>query len=97
MTTDGNVMTTNWYTPDAWRTGQEPDAIVEALVIGEQVMGLLAQAAILIDEACQNVTPIINNTAVRCQVIVDQLVCEMTRLAPIVIRLRAASGAVMVS
>ena len=64
--------------------------------MGEQVIGLLVQAAILVEEACQNVAPIIDNTAVRCQVIVDQLAREMTRLAPIVIRLRAASGAVMV-
>lgn len=97
MSTDGNVTATNWYTPDAWRTGQEPDAIMEALAIGEQIMGLLVQAAILIEEACQNVNQIINNTTVRCQVIVNQLIREMTRLAPIVIRLRAASGAVMVS
>jgi len=97
MISDGNVTTTNWYTPDAWRTGQEPDAIMEALAMGEQVMGLLVQAAILIEEACQNVTPIIDNTTVRCQVIVDQLAREIARMVPILIRLRAASGAVMVS
>lgn len=97
MTTDGNVTTTDWCTPDAWRPGQEPEAIVEALAMGEQVMGLLVQAAILIEEACQNVAPIIDNTIVRCEVIVDQLVGEMTWLTPVVIRLRAASGAVMVS
>jgi len=31
MISDGNVTATNWYIPDAWRTGQEPDAIMEAL------------------------------------------------------------------
>lgn len=94
VTTDGNVMKTSWYTPDAWRMGQEPEAIREALKLGDQVMGLFIQAATLIQQACQDVYLIIDNTAVRCQVMVDQLMREIVRLAPILTRLRAASRAV---
>jgi hypothetical protein len=94
MTSDGNVIKTGWYTADAWRVGQEPEAIMEALKVGEQVMGLLIQAATLIEHACQDVYLIIDNAAVRCQVIVDQLIREIVRLAPVLTRLRAASRAV---
>lgn len=95
MTTDRNVVKTNWYIPDAWRAGQEPEAITEALKIGEQIIGLLIQAVTLIEQARQDVYLIIDNAAVRCQVIVDQLMRERARLAPVLTRLRAASRAVV--
>lgn len=94
MTTDGNVMKTSWYVTDAWRAGQEPEAIREALRMGEQVIGLFIQAATLIEESCRNVYLIIEDAAVRCQMIVDQLMREIVRLAPILARLQAASRAV---
>jgi hypothetical protein len=95
MATGGNVIKTNLYTPDAWRVGQEPDAIMEALKLGEQVMGLFIQAATLIEQACQDVYLIIDNAAVWCQMIVDQLMRERARLAPVLTRLRAASRVVV--
>jgi hypothetical protein len=64
---------------------------MEALKIGEQVMGLFIQAAALIEQACQNV----DDAAVWCQVIVDQLMRERARLAPVLTRLRTASRAVV--
>jgi hypothetical protein len=94
VTTDGNVMKTSWYVTDAWRTGQEPEAIMEALQIGEQITGLIIQAATLIEEARRTVSLIIEDAAVRCQMIVDQLMREIVRLAPILTRLQAASRAV---
>jgi hypothetical protein len=94
VTTDGNVIKTSWYVTDAWRAGQEPEAISEALRMGEQVIGLFIQAATLIEEACRDVSLIIEDAAVRCQMIVDQLVREIVRLAPILARLQAASRAV---
>jgi hypothetical protein len=87
-------MKTSWYVTDAWRAGQEPEAIMEALRMGEQVIGLFIQAATLIEEACRTVYLIIEDAAVRCQMIVDQLMREIVRLAPILARLQAASRAV---
>jgi len=94
MATDWSVVKTGWYTPDAWRVGQEPEAITEALKLGEQIMGSVIQAATLIEQAYRNVDGIIEDSAVRCQVIVDRLMRETVRLAPILTRLRAASKAV---
>lgn len=94
MTTDGNMTKSNWYIADAWRIGQEPEAIMEALKTGEQIIGLFIQAATLIEQACREVYLIIDHAAVRCQVIVDQLMRETVRLAPVLTRLRAASRAV---
>jgi hypothetical protein len=87
------MVTVNWYTADAWRVGQEPEAITEALKWGEQVMALFIQAATLIEDTCRNVYLITDNAAVQCQVIVDQLMREIVWLAPILARLRAASRA----
>jgi hypothetical protein len=94
VTTDGNVSKTSWYVTNAWRAGQEPEAIREALRMGEHVIGLIIQAATLIKEACHTVYPIIEDAAVRCQMIVDQLMREIVRLAPILARLQAGSRAV---
>lgn len=87
-------MTTNVFIPDAWRAAQEPDAITEAVRMGEQITTLLAQAATLIERACQNVEAIIENTNRGCQQILDQLTHETTRLTPVLSRLRAATKAV---
>lgn len=90
-----NVVRTGWYTSDAWRVGQEPEAITEALKLGEQIMGLFIRAATVIEQASRNADGIIENSAARCQVIVDQLMRERVRLAPLLARLRAASKAVV--
>jgi F0F1-type ATP synthase membrane subunit b/b' len=87
-------MTTNVFIPDAWRAAQEPEAITEAVRIGEQITTLLAQAAILIERACQNVEAIIENANLGCQQILDRLTRETTRLTPVLSRLRAANKAV---
>lgn len=94
MTSDGSMATVNWYTADAWRVGQEPEAITEALKLGKQIMGLFIQAATAIEDPCRNVYLIIDDVAVRCQVIVDQLMRGIVWLAPLLTRLRAASRAV---
>lgn len=94
VTTNRDVVKPSWYAPDAWRVGQEPEAITEAVEVGEQIMGLFIQAATLIEQACQNVELIIENTAAWCQMIVDQLMREALRLIPILTRLQAAHRAV---
>lgn len=85
---------TNWYTADAWRAGHQPDALAEATKIGEQIIGLMTQAIGLVEHACADVDPIIENATVRCQVILDQLYGQADRLDPVLSRLRAASEAV---
>lgn len=87
-------MKTNWNVMEAWRIAQRPDAIVEAIEIGEQIIDLLIDATVLMQRASQDVDPIVHNASVRCQMIVDQLTRETQRLAPILWRLRAASKAV---
>jgi len=94
MTTNWELVKPSWYAPDAWRVGQEPEAITEAFQMGEQIMGLFIQAATLIEQACQNVEAIIENSAAWCQMIVDQLMREAVRLMPILTRLWAAQRAV---
>lgn len=94
MTLNWNVTKTNWYTTDAWRAAQEPEAIARAVEIGEQIADLLTGAAGLIERACQNVDSIVDNAVLRCQVILDRLAGEADRLAPVLTRLRAASKAV---
>lgn len=80
------------FTPDAWRTAQEPEAITEALTRGKHITALLTQAITLIDRASLNVETIIENTTLRCQPILDQLANEVDRLTPILARLRAAKA-----
>lgn len=94
MTFNWNVSKTNWYTTDAWRAAQEPDAIAEAITIGEQIRDLLTHAAGLIEHACQDVDSIIEDATLRCQVILDRLTGEAHRLEPTLTRLRAANKAV---
>ena len=94
MTINWNVTKTNWYTTDAWRAAQEPDAIAEAIKIGEQISDLLTQAAGLIERACQDVDSIIADATLRCRVILDRLTAEEHRLEPPLTRLRAANKAV---
>ena len=94
MITDWNVTKTNWYTTTAWRVAQEPEAIAEAVKIGEQVIELLTRAAGFIEHACRDVDSIIENATLRGQVILDQLAVETDRLTPALARLRAANKAV---
>jgi hypothetical protein len=77
---------------DAWRAAQQPEAIAEAITLGEQIASLLTGAGMLIDFACQDVTPIVPSAVLRSQVIVGRIIREMHRLTPVVSRLRAAGG-----
>ncbi|MGH3707894.1 MAG: hypothetical protein ACRDRQ_07255 [Pseudonocardiaceae bacterium] len=92
--TNWNVIKTNWYATDAWRAAQNPEAIAEAVTIGEQIVELLTQAADLVERACLDVDSIIENANLRCQVILVRLAGETDRLEPVLARLRAASKAV---
>ncbi len=94
MTANKDVIKTNWCIIGAWRAAQEPDVIAQAVRIGEQVANLLVEAATLIQRARWNVDLIIEDAFIRCQEMVDQLVGEVDRLTPVLIRLRAASKAV---
>lgn len=95
MATNWNATKTNWYVIDAWRAGQEPDAIAQAVTIGEQITDLLAEAATLVQRARWNADSIIEDAYIRCQAILDRLTGGTDRLAPVLIRLRAASKAVI--
>jgi hypothetical protein len=86
-------MATNVFVPDAWRAAQEPEAITEALIMGNHILDVLNQATTLIDRACHNVEAIIDNTTLRCQPILNQLANEVDRLTPVLTRLRAAAKA----
>lgn len=94
MTINWDVTKTNQYTTNAWRAAQEPDAIAEAVKIGEQIIELLTQGASLIERACQDVDSIIENATLRGQVILDRLAVETNRLESALTRLRAANRAV---
>lgn len=78
----------------AWRAGGQPDAITEAIRVGEQITDLLNEAANLVQRACQQVDSIIDIASMRCQAILDQIAREAARLTPVLTRLRAASKAV---
>ena len=84
--------TANWYTDDAWSAALNPDAINEAVMIGEQIIELLTQTIGLVEHACADVNPIIEN--LRCKVILDGLYGQVDRLNPALSRLRSASKAV---
>lgn len=90
MTINWSVIKKSWYSTDAWRAAQEPDAIAEAIKFGEQITELLTQAAGLIDNACHDVEEIIDNAPRRCRIILDQLTSETDRLTRALTRLRAA-------
>lgn len=94
MAINWSVIKKSWYSTDAWRAAQEPDAIAEAIKFGEQITELLTQAASLIDRACQDMDSIIENTTPRCRIILDQLTDEADRLTSALTRLRAAHKAV---
>lgn len=85
---------TDWPVVDAWQAAQDPKAIAEAITIGEQVTGLLAEATTLVQRACQDVDLIIDHASLRCQAILERLAQEAARLAPVLARLRAAGKAV---
>lgn len=83
------------FTADAWRAGQEPEAIADAITVGDYITDLITEAAALIKHACQNVDSIIENALLRCQAIVDRLMDETDRLELVLRRLRAADRAVI--
>lgn len=89
-----DVSNTDWSVVDAWHAAQDPKAIAEAIKIGEQVTGLLAEATTLVQRACQDVDLIVDHASLRCQAILEQLAREAARLAPVLARLRAAGKAV---
>jgi hypothetical protein len=92
--THWDVTKTNWLVGDAWRAGRHPDALTEAIKIGEQIIELMTQAIDLIERACAEVDSIVQNANLRCQVILDHLYGQINRLDPVLSRLRAASKAV---
>jgi N-acetylglucosamine-6-phosphate deacetylase len=87
-------MNNEWSVVDAWHTGQQPEAITEAIKVGEQITDLLNEAATLVARACGQVDSIVDNASLRCQMILDQIAREAARLRPVLARLRAASKAV---
>jgi hypothetical protein len=95
------VTNTRWYITkincfvgDAWRAGRHPDALTDAITIGEQTVELMTQAIGLIEHACADVKSIVHNAHLRCEVILDHLYSQIDRLDPVLSRLRAASKAV---
>lgn len=95
MTTNRNVTKTNGSIINAWRGAQKPDAIAQALKIGEQITDLLTEATTLVQRARWSVDLIIEDAYTRCQEILNRLADEADRLAPVLLRLRAASKAVI--
>lgn len=89
------MIKTHVFVADAWRAGQEPEAIADAITIGEYITDLITEAAALIKRACQDAYPIIENAILRCQMIVDRLIRETDRLGTVLRRLRAADRAVI--
>lgn len=87
-------MSNNIHVVDAWRIAQEPDAIIEAIVIGEQISDFISQARSEVERACHDMTPIIEHTHCQCQQILDQLAREARRVAPVLTRLQAINQAV---
>jgi hypothetical protein len=83
------------FVTDAWRTGQEPEAIADAITLGDYITDLITEAATLIKRACQDVDPIIKTATLRCQMIVDRLIRETDLLGTVLRRLRAADRAVI--
>jgi hypothetical protein len=94
MNIDWNITTTQQRTSAAWRAAQHPEAITEAITMGEQVSDLLTHAARMVRSACQDVDTLVDHTPLRCQVILDRLAGETDRLTPMLRRLRAAAKAV---
>jgi hypothetical protein len=95
MAINGKMLKENWYVIDAWHAAQEPDAIIQAIRIGEQITDLLAEAAILIRRARWGVDVVIEGAYIRCQELLRRLADETDRLISALLRLRAASKAVI--
>lgn len=87
-----DVEKTHWQVAEAWRGAQKPDAIIEAIRVGEQVIDLLTQATALVERACQDTETLIDNAHLYCQPILDRLTSETDRVKPVLSRLRAASS-----
>jgi hypothetical protein len=94
MAVNGKMLKENWCIIDAWHAAQEPDAIIQAIKVGEQITDLLAEAAILIRRARWDVDVVIEGTYIRCQELLRRLADETDRLISALLRLRAASKAV---
>jgi uncharacterized protein YfcZ (UPF0381/DUF406 family) len=92
--TDLDVTKINLFVSDAWRAGRQPNALADAVTIGEQITELIHRAIGLIGHACTDVETIVHNANLRCQTILDQLYDQINRLDPVLSRLRAASKAV---
>lgn len=71
--THWDVTKINLFVGDAWRAGRHPDALTEAITIGEHIIELMTQAIGLIEYACAEVDSIVQNANLRCQVILDHL------------------------
>lgn len=89
------MIKTHAFVADAWRAGQEPEAIADAIKVGEYITDLITEAATLIKRACQNVDLIVESAIPRCQMIVDRLIRETDHLGTVLRRLRAAERAVI--
>jgi hypothetical protein len=87
-------MSNNIHVVDAWRIAQEPDAILEAIVIGQQITDFIGQARGEIERACHDMTPIIEHTHRQCHAILDQLAREAHRIALMLTRLQVMNQAV---
>jgi hypothetical protein len=92
MNIDWNITKPYWYTHAAWRVAHQPEAIAEALRMGEQISDLLTRATHMVHNACQNVGTEVRHAPLRCQVILNRLARETDRLIPALRRLRAAAA-----
>ena len=94
MNINWKAMKIRWCATDAWRAAHDPEAIREAINMGEQILTLLTHAITLVERACQEMDPIIQDATRHGEVIVDRLHAQATRLVPVLTRLRAADKAV---
>jgi hypothetical protein len=94
MDINWKTMKTRWCVTDAWRAAHEPEAIREAISMGEQIITLITHAVTLVERAYQDTHSLIPDATIRGEEIVDRLTGEADRLAPVLARLRAASRAV---
>jgi hypothetical protein len=94
MNINWKAMKIRWCATDAWRAAHEPEAIREAITMGEQILTLLTHAITLVERACQDMDPIIEDATRHGETIVDRLHAQTTRLEPVLTRLRAADKAV---
>lgn len=89
-----NAIRTHVFIPDAWRAGRQPEALAQAVTIGEQIIELINQAIRLIEQACADADQIVPGARLRCQAIADRLCVQSHRIGPVLSRLRAAAQAV---